>query len=158
MRRSILTGMLRLTREQVREIDRRAIEEFHIPGIVLMENAARAVVDVAVNMLPFRDHPPRVIIVCGFGNNGGDGFAVARHLHNRGYELDIQLMGNALHEHKGEAGINFEILSRMRLPLTGADPEAVASGGAVLFIDAIFGTGVDGLAVDAGHGALARRR
>ena len=73
---------MRLTRAQVREIDRRSIEDYHIPGIVLMENAARAVTDVATEMLRGVDNP-RVFIVCGGGNNGGDGLAVARHLHNR---------------------------------------------------------------------------
>ena len=64
--------MIRLTRAQVREIDRRAIEEFHIPGIVLMENAARSVVDVARGMLR-REGLRSALILCGGGNNGGDG-------------------------------------------------------------------------------------
>ena len=68
---------LRLTRAQVREIDRRSIEEYHIPGIVLMENAARAVADAADAMIARRENA--VTIFCGGGNNGGDGFAVARH-------------------------------------------------------------------------------
>ena len=136
--------MIRLTREQVREIDRRAIEQYHIPGIVLMENAARAVVDATVEMLPFRDYPPRVLIVCGFGNNGGDGFAVARHLHNRGYDLMIQLIGNPLHERKGDAGINYQIIEKMGLECSGPDPEAIASASAELVIDALFGTGLVG--------------
>ena len=131
--------MLRLTREQVREIDRRAIEDYHIPGIVLMENAARAVVDVAMEMLPTKG---RVLILCGHGNNGGDGFAVARHLHNRGYDLMVQLVGNALHERKGDAAINFLILEKMGIQLDAADPEAIASGQAELVIDGIFGTGL----------------
>src|SRR3974390_39076 len=82
-------GMIRLTRAQVREIDRRAIEEYHIPGIVLMENAARAATDVAWEMLGKKDAP--VLVVCGGGNNGGDGLTVARHLHIRGCAVEIFL-------------------------------------------------------------------
>jgi len=59
--------MIRLTRKQVREIDRRSIEEFHIPGIVLMENAARAAAAVAMEMA--KDYKSAVI-VCGGGKNG----------------------------------------------------------------------------------------
>src|SRR6476469_3597171 len=80
----------RLTRAQVREIDRLSIERYHIPGVVLMENAARAVTDTAANMLRAINEPG-VLIVCGGGNNGGDGFAVARHLHNRGADVKIAL-------------------------------------------------------------------
>ena len=69
--------------EQMRDADRRTINEIGIPGIVLMENAARAVRDVAAQMLS-RVSNPRVLVLCGGGNNGGDGLAVARHLHNRG--------------------------------------------------------------------------
>jgi NAD(P)H-hydrate epimerase len=70
--------MLRLTRAQVREVDRLSIEKYKIPGIVLMENAARGAADVASQMLGPR--PGSAFILCGGGNNGGDGYAIARHL------------------------------------------------------------------------------
>src|SRR4051794_36698260 len=76
--------MLRLTRAQVREVDRRSIEEYHIPGIVLMENAARAAAAVAMEM---SGAPASAVIVCGGGNNGGDGYAIARHLHNADWSV-----------------------------------------------------------------------
>ncbi|MEA2463637.1 MAG: ADP-dependent NAD(P)H-hydrate dehydratase / NAD(P)H-hydrate epimerase, partial [Acidobacteriota bacterium] len=66
-----------LNSEQMRNIDRRATESFGIPSIVLMENAAIAVVDAVFEHYPEAD---RVAIVCGTGMNGGDGFAIARHL------------------------------------------------------------------------------
>src|SRR5213078_3412820 len=74
---------VRLTRRQVREVDRRAIEEYGVPGIVLMENAARGAADHirAGTQMIHRDGMP-IIVVCGGGNNGGDGLAIARHLHN----------------------------------------------------------------------------
>src|ERR1043166_5637763 len=75
---TILWEMLRLTRAQVGEIDRLAVEHYHIPAILLMENAARAVVDEAMSMLKPHSFAPKATIVCGGGNNGGDGLAVAR--------------------------------------------------------------------------------
>src|SRR5690348_3577057 len=84
------TFMLHLTRAQVREIDRRSIEEYHIPGIVLMENAARAAAEVACDMLD-GECVGEVLILCGGGNNGGDGLAVARHMHNRGADVSLAL-------------------------------------------------------------------
>jgi NAD(P)H-hydrate epimerase len=75
--------MIRLTRAQVREIDRRAIEEYHVPGILLMENAADAAFIAARTLIPNRiDTAGPVIVVCGGGNNGGDGLGVARKLHD----------------------------------------------------------------------------
>src|SRR5438046_1345301 len=78
-----------LSRSQVREIDRRSIEEFHIPGVVLMENASRGVAHAAVEeLLSLTGRPTgKILILCGGGNNGGDGLAAARHLHNRGNTL-----------------------------------------------------------------------
>src|SRR5438105_13371070 len=81
---------IRLTRAQAREVDRLSIVRYHIPGVVLMENAAWAVTDAAMNMLRVVE-APSVLIVCGGGNNGGDGFAVARHLHNRGVDVEVAL-------------------------------------------------------------------
>jgi NAD(P)H-hydrate epimerase len=121
---------IRLTRAQVREVDRLAIEEFHIPGIVLMENAARSVVDVAVQMAPQNGD---VVIICGGGNNGGDGFAVARHLHNRG--LGVRIVSTA-GDLKGDALINFRIAEMMGIPIDRFWHDSE------LIIDALFGTGL----------------
>jgi NAD(P)H-hydrate epimerase len=140
--------MIRLTRAQVREIDRRAIEQYGIPGIVLMENAARAAADAAMGMLA-GDAAPSVIIVCGPGNNGGDGLAVARHLHNRGIDdLRIVLMTDPA-TYKSDAAINWKIVQAMNLPVQRALPEQPPS----LYIDAIFGTGLT-RAVDASIAAV----
>ena len=136
--------MLRLTREQVREIDRRAIEDYHIPGIVLMENAARAVVDAAIEMLDDREGV--VSIICGGGNNGGDGLAVARHLANRGVRLNVCMMVDPA-TLKGDARTNYLINCAMGsvnmwqyvVPMEGL----LAPGLRVrLIVDAIFGTGL----------------
>ena len=133
---------MRLTRAQVREIDRRAIAEYHVPAVVLMENAARAVTDVAMDMLRGIDGP-RVFIVCGGGNNGGDGLAAARHLHNRGVGVEIVLAVEPA-SYRGEARVNWEIVGAMKLPVRGVE-EAVRTrveGGVDLIVDALFGTGL----------------
>ena len=71
-------------RAQAREIDRRSIEEYHIPGIVLMENASpRRRRRRAMRCSPTPENQT-ILILCGGGNNGGDGLAAARHLHNAG--------------------------------------------------------------------------
>jgi NAD(P)H-hydrate epimerase len=137
--------MLRLTREQVREIDRRAIEDFHIPGIVLMENAARAIVDVALQMLP-PVKGPAVHVVCGGGNNGGDGFAVARHLQNRGIDVTAIAIFDP-GRLKGDAATNWKIIKAMKIPIE--DEEKIAVQPADLIIDALFGTGLQAAPRDA---------
>src|SRR6516225_636860 len=81
-----------VTADQMRELDRRAIQEAGIPGVVLMENAGRAVVDVME-----RETGPltgkHVAIFCGAGNNGGDGFVIARHLHLRAALPTVYFVG-----------------------------------------------------------------
>ena len=72
-----------VTAEQMRAIDQWAIEEIGIPGIVLMENAGKTIVKRLQEILP-DIASKKVIIFCGKGNNGGDGFVIARHLHQSG--------------------------------------------------------------------------
>ena len=132
--------MLRLTRAQSREIDRRAIEVYQIPGVVLMENAARAAADVACHMLA-NDCGGEVLILCGGGNNGGDGLAVARHLHNRGADVSVALTIDPA-RYQGDAAINWQIISAMKLPIFTASPDLIRQAPALLLIDAIFGTGL----------------
>src|SRR5215470_7809841 len=105
----------RLSRQQVREVDRLAIEKYHIPGVVLMENAARGVADAAVAMMAGRTGE-KILILCGGGNNGGDGLAAARHLHNRGFEIEIGLCADPT-RYKGEALVNWQIAEAMGLAI-----------------------------------------
>src|SRR3954454_6104329 len=105
--------MLRLTRDQVRAIDRRASEEYHVPSIVLMENASRGVADAAERY--FLSRPARVLILCGGGNNGGDGLGAARHPHNRGPGSPIGLLTDPA-RYRGDAKTNWDIIQSMRLP------------------------------------------
>jgi NAD(P)H-hydrate epimerase len=133
--------IIRLNRRQVREVDRRAIENFGIPGIVLMENAARNAAHVAWGMLDGLSQ--NVVIVCGGGNNGGDGLAIARHLHNGGANVQILLAIDQI-KYAGDAAINWAIVQAMGLEVAGADEaaELLSPFAASLIIDALFGTGL----------------
>lgn len=78
-----------LTRAQVRDLDRRAVEEFGMPGVCLMENAGRGAAELFMRLNP--DRLP-TLVLCGPGNNGGDGFVVARHLDNAGWPVTVWLV------------------------------------------------------------------
>ncbi len=147
-----------LTRAQVRRIDALAIEKYGIPGIVLMENAASAATAEALEMLRVARHftpgialkdAPLTAILCGGGNNGGDGFALARHLHNAGVRVAVYLVSDPA-KLKGDAAINFAIVEKMNLKRVDVSDEEglnAAEGGwssADLIIDAILGTGFSG--------------
>lgn len=142
--------MIRLSREQVRRVDQICIEEYGLPGIVLMENAARSAADVAMQMLSGTGG--RVSILCGGGNNGGDGLAIARHLHNRGFHVEIAAAW--LKPLKGDAAIHDRVVREMGLPIESLllgeadrrtlDEQRSLLAGADLLIDALFGTGFQG--------------
>jgi NAD(P)H-hydrate epimerase len=141
--------MLTLTREQVRAIDQLAIEDLGIPGIVLMENASRQVAEAVIAALPVEPSAARVAILCGGGNNGGDGLAVARHLHNRGVKVSV-FLAREPGEVRGDAAINLEIVCRMKLDLrtilTAAEVAAAVPlwAQAHVIVDALLGTGFTG--------------
>jgi NAD(P)H-hydrate epimerase len=132
-----------LTSDQMRSIDRRATERFGIPSIVLMENAASAVVDVIAERYADAD---RVAILCGKGQNGGDGFAIARLLENRGVAPAILIAGgrNAI---KDDALTNLLVCERLNIPIfeirEEVESELARIADAGLIVDAIFGTGLD---------------
>jgi hydroxyethylthiazole kinase-like uncharacterized protein yjeF len=122
-----------LTNTEMAEADRLTIAS-GTPGIVLMENAGRAVADAAAA----RCRPPgRILVVAGPGNNGGDGFVAARLLSERGYAVEVLLIGDraAL---KGDAA---EAARRWTGPTSPARPEAIAD--ASIIVDALFGAGLD---------------
>jgi len=94
-----------ITPEKMREIDRRAQKEFGIPATILMENARRAVFQTAMEILSEKQEK-KVTVICGRGNNGGDGFVAARHLMNNGIDVSIFLVA-VVRELKGEAEANY---------------------------------------------------
>src|SRR5215211_9456784 len=89
--------------EGMRGVDRWAIEERGVPSLVLMEAAGRAVAEVVAELAP--QGPVRV--VCGKGNNGGDGFVAARLLREMGFEVEVLLLWPGK-ELQGDAAVNFE--------------------------------------------------
>jgi NAD(P)H-hydrate epimerase len=128
-----------LTREQVRSIDRRAIEEYGLSGLVLMENAGRGCADKLCE-LGIRG---RVVIVCGKGNNGGDGFVIARHLDARGYDARVVLIAEA-EDLRGDAAANYSVLSKAKFPILGAESLNKELTLADWIVDALLGTGTSG--------------
>jgi NAD(P)H-hydrate epimerase len=101
---------LTLSRLEVRDVDRRAIDEFGLHGVVLMENAGRGATDALCRL----GCTGPVIICAGKGNNGGDGFVMARHLAIRGIEARV-LLFTAPDQLRGDAAINYRILQRSGL-------------------------------------------
>src|SRR6516162_633271 len=102
-----------LTRAEVREIDRRAIEEFGVPGVVLMENAGRGAAELLMRLNPDKR---KVVTCCGKGNNGGDGFVIARHVDNHGWQVRVLLFANPA-ELTGDAAIMFQIIEKAGLDI-----------------------------------------
>ena len=129
---------------QMAEMDRQTIHEIGVPGVVLMENAGLGVVAEIKNILG-RLAGKRILIFCGKGNNGGDGYVVARNLHNAGARPEVYLIGNKSAV-KGDALINLEIVMRMGLDVKEiqVEKELDIPPGADLIVDAIFGTGIVG--------------
>ena len=135
-----------LNAEQMREADRRTIQDIGLASLVLMENAGRQVVAAVESLYP--DLADRsVAIVCGKGNNGGDGFVVARTLHQRGVDVSVFVIGK-ITDIKGDARINLEILGRIGQTVvevadeTAWELHGMEVSGHDLIIDAMFGTGL----------------
>jgi NAD(P)H-hydrate epimerase len=135
-----------LSRDEVRAVDRRAIDEFGLPGVVLMENAGRGAAEVLLQ----QGVRGRVAICCGKGNNGGDGFVIARHLDNRGVDVHVHLFARP-EDLTGDAAVMYRVIARSGLPI------AVHAGPAIdetalrqelasseWVVDALFGTGLVG--------------
>jgi hydroxyethylthiazole kinase-like uncharacterized protein yjeF len=187
-----------MSRDQVRSVDEWAIKTMGIPGVVLMENAGRTSAEFIIERLarpvgagfkpaqissdsagavsesaaeprvPSHELPPLVIIFCGAGNNGGDGFVVARHLYNAGIRTRVIICGNAA-KIKGDAKINLDIITKMGISIEELSfgIQALAglsksntlvctpnkdieknvirfAEGANLLVDGLFGTGLQG--------------
>jgi NAD(P)H-hydrate epimerase len=134
--------MMYLTRAQVRDLDRRAIEEFGVPGVVLMENAGCGAAGV---LLGLGARGP-VAICCGKGNNGGDGLVIARHLDNHGIPVRVLLFSRP-EQLTGDAAVNFHVIERSGVPLV-VEPDLTHLAGALAeaewVVDALFGTGLTG--------------
>jgi len=145
-----------LNRKQCRDADFNAINHFGIPGIVLMENAGRGCVERLLWHSPqAKLSEQAVLILCGPGNNGGDGFVMARHLYNARIPVKVLLFTKP-ETYSGDAAVNLKSLSRLRrLPVVEFDPgwdEAklksvfakVKRSKTTWVVDALLGTGAKG--------------
>ncbi|MBP1695247.1 MAG: NAD(P)H-hydrate dehydratase [Deltaproteobacteria bacterium] len=133
--------------EEMQELDRKAIETYRIPGMILMENAGRGAAEVISNTFP-DIHKKKIAIIAGKGNNGGDGFVIARYLLNQGVSVRVYLLTDPKGL-RGDAETNFNIFQRMK----GEVISVPSSKDYVkvkkdlekfdILVDGIFGTGLD---------------
>ncbi|MEE9212091.1 MAG: NAD(P)H-hydrate epimerase [Phycisphaeraceae bacterium] len=141
-----------LTRQQIREVDRLAIEQLGIPGVVLMENAGRHVAETVLELMETELHlvpsDARAAVFCGGGNNGGDGYVIARHLANAAVDVTAYAAKDpaALN---GDAALNHAIAARMGLVEPLFNPEHPVVVGSTrlqphVVVDALLGTGFQG--------------
>jgi NAD(P)H-hydrate epimerase len=135
-----------LTAAQMREADRFTIEDIGIPSLVLMENAGRQVV-AAIEATYESQLAGRVAVLCGRGNNGGDGFVIARTLLQRGVDTSVFVIG-ALGDVRGDARTNLDILGRLGVTVVEIADEQTWElhfseiSQCTLIVDAILGTGL----------------
>ena len=135
-----------LTRDEARALDRRAVGVFAVPGIVLMENAGRAMAELLLSL----GVSGPVVVACGKGNNGGDGLVIARHLDIANVSVHVVLFDDPA-EATGDAAINHAIVARTRIArtlLAGLGFDDVRLRGilhnADWVVDALFGSGLRG--------------
>jgi NAD(P)H-hydrate epimerase len=149
--------LIPLSREQVRDVDRQAMEDYGMSGLVLMENAGRN----SAQLLQSLGIAGPVVICCGKGNNGGDGFVIARHLENGGFAVKVLLCVPA-GSIAGDAAVNLQILVRAGTPIVSPPFDwSHELSGAEWIVDALLGTGTQGTirdpfiaaihAIDAAH-------
>lgn len=139
-----------MSRDEVRYFDKWAINQIQIPGVVLMENAGSGCARFIADYM--RQHGAgKVCILAGTGNNGGDGFVIARHLHNAGFDVRIVVCGD-LEKISGDAKINLDIARNLGLSVSTVDAADAniadklkdIVGDAGLVVDALLGTGLHG--------------
>lgn len=133
---------------EMKRLDEIAIKDYGIPGILLMENAALHIARKACEMVSY-DKSKKIIAIAGKGNNGGDAFAAARHLHQWGYPVSvISLTGRG--SITGDAEVFLEIIEKIGVKISYTDhghflrEELVKQNDLALIVDGIFGTGVHG--------------
>lgn len=123
------------------------MEEYSIPGAVLMENAGAGATRLLLETIP--EAAGGVVIVCGTGNNGGDGFVMARHLTNHGIDVQVFVTGTLEKVREGESAQNLDTIRKMNIAVveTTADEDILALTDALerypVVVDAVFGTGLD---------------
>ena len=138
--------MILTTASEMQEIDRRTIENFGIPGMVLMENAGRGAIRFLLEQFPEIANKT-VGVIAGRGNNGGDGFVIARYLKHKGVQVRVYLLAEAK-KVQGDAAANLKFLKPLNIPVIEIPDEALFSkckpemDGLDVWVDAILGTGL----------------
>jgi NAD(P)H-hydrate epimerase len=125
------------TAQEMREIDRTTIEDYGIPGLVLMERAGLAVALKVKELYPDK----KIVILCGGGNNGGDGLVAARNLHNRGSKVNVLIFAkkNAM---SPDCNTQYQIAKKIDIPIEFRNSISMRDLHGAVMIDAIFGTGL----------------
>lgn len=142
-----------VTVKQVQKLDKLAIEKYGVPSLALMENAGQKVASEVIKRLE-KVKKPRVCVICGLGNNAGDGFVIARHLINAGVQTSVFLIGKGSRL-KRDAAVNYKILKKVKHPIQEvgtADLRSVRNSRdrslqdiqkSDIIVDAIFGIGLN---------------
>jgi len=135
-----------MTRCLARAVDSWAIEHVGIPGVVLMENAGSGCADIIKDRLGGAEGK-KICFFCGGGNNGGDGYVIARHLHNVGCSVKIVICGDRK-KITGDALVNLRVIENLCLEVVefdvaGESVEQIAAG-CDMVVDALLGTGLSG--------------
>ena len=123
----------------IRNFDRQAVEKFLIPSIVLMENAGKNIAEIILKEF----HPETVAIFCGGGNNGGDGFVVARHLFNNDIKVKVFTIQKE-NKYTGDALTNLKIIKNLKIPIVNLSSIKLKMPKIELIVDALLGTGTKG--------------
>ena len=129
--------------EDMRSMDREAIEQLRIPEEILMENAGQAAASVLAGEISIRNR--KIVIFCGIGNNGGDGFVAARKIHADGGHASVFILGNP-DKYRGAARMNLDILAQLPIPVRTIESVRTVKMEVLhshAIMDAIFGTGLD---------------
>jgi NAD(P)H-hydrate epimerase len=134
-----------VSNEQMRAMDTQTIDNLGVPGMILMENAGRQTYEYILEFISEIGITGRIDIYCGKGNNGGDGYVIARHFHNNGYPVQILSIGNP-ENLKGDAKTNYLICKNYNISIIEIESteslQTVHSPG--LIVDALLGTGIKG--------------
>src|SRR5208337_5067495 len=126
-----------VTADEMREIDRLTIEDYGIPGLVLMERAGLAVASRVRELFPSK----KVVVLCGGGNNGGDGLVAARNLFNWGFKVSVAMTAKkeAL---SPDCGVQYRVSKKIGVPIEFRKTLVARDIHSAVVIDAVFGTGL----------------
>lgn len=136
--RKVIIGQI-ISVDEARILDKIAVEKFSIPSIILMENAGKNTAEIILEKF----HPQQVAVFSGGGNNGGDGFVVARHLFNNAVKVKV-FISQKKSKYTGDALLNLNIIQKIKIPVAYLSPQKMKIPKVDLIVDALLGTGTKG--------------